>query len=173
MQDRSNIIKLNIKNNFMNSKIAIYSVFAIGAMALFGATLAITSAATPNNQGFGQRFGDRMKNHPHFEQMADIQAEALGLSVDEIKALRDEGKNFHEIVEESGVDMDVFHEKMRASHEAFLQEQVTAGNITQEQADERLEWMDERHEEGLREGGGMRHGDMGMHKGQGRGFSQK
>ncbi len=154
----------------MKSKIAIYSVFAIGAMALFGATLAATSAASPG-QYFSQRLGmGNFNNDIGFDKMMESKADALGMSVDEIKDMNNDGKMFHDILEDKGIDMDAFHEKMMVSHEELLQEQVAAGNITQEQADERLQWMEKRHAEGPREDG-VRRG--GMHKGLGRGFFQK
>ena len=148
----------------MKSKIAIYSVFAIGAMALFGATLATTSAASPG-QYFSQPLG--MGNGVGFDKMMESKADVLGMSVDEIKDMHNDGIMLHDILEDKGIDMDEFHDKMMENHKEFLQEQVSAGNITQEQADKRLEWMEKRHEEGPREKGAMH---RGMHRGQGRGL---
>lgn len=135
----------------MNTKIAIYSVFAIGAMALFGATLAVTSAAGFDQDSNDNRFNCSINNRVGFEKMLENKAEVLGLSLDEIKALREDGKTFAEILEQQGLDIDSFHEQMQAKHIEILQAEVDAGNITQEQMDARLERAEKRHEQGFRQ----------------------
>lgn len=50
------------------------------------------------------------------------------------------------LTEQQKADKKVEHEKMMAIHKEFLQKQVAAGTVTQEQADQRIKWMEARHE---------------------------
>ena len=77
------------------------------------------------------------------ELMMFTVAEALGLEPDAFfDALRD-GQTLAEIAEAQGVDLDTVYDAMFAEAEAHMAEQVEAGTITQEQADEHLSWMRE------------------------------
>ena len=78
-----------------------------------------------------------------FEQKAAL----LGVSVEEMKNAWAEGKNFHELMEESGLtkeDLKVrMQESMKARMAEHLQSLVDEGVITQEQADQRSETVED------------------------------
>ncbi len=66
-------------------------------------------------------------------------AGALGLSVEELEAMKAEGKRLPQIAEEQGVEMSAVQEAVKAAHAAAIQQAVEDGTITQEQADWLLE----------------------------------
>ena len=96
-------------------------------------------------------------------QMFAHQAEILGISVDQVKQYWAEGKNMPEIAEELGVDLEDLQIKMKAGREEQMRERlqvlVDNGVITQEQADLRLQHMQDRMpHDGFGRGHGMGHG---------------
>lgn len=66
-------------------------------------------------------------------------AGALNLSVDELEAMKAEGKRLPQIAEEQGVEMSAVQEAVKAAHAEAIQQAVEDGTITQEQADWLLE----------------------------------
>ncbi len=103
--------------------------------------------------------------------MFERKAEMLGLDVNVVKEAWAEGKNFRELAEEQGIDMAELKEKMQAERKARQQERlqnlVEAGVITQEQANLRLERMQEKMTERAENGDDFagKRGGRGMHKG--------
>jgi lambda repressor-like predicted transcriptional regulator len=67
-----------------------------------------------------------------------LMAEALGLTPEELQAGRDEGKPLPVIIYEQGLDPATLRTNMQTAYEAAIQQAVTDGVITQEQADEIL-----------------------------------
>ena len=84
----------------------------------------------------------------HKSVMFEQKAALLGISVEDMKNAWAEGKNFHELMEESGLTKDELKagmkERMEARMAEHLQSLVDEGVITQKQADERSESIGER-----------------------------
>jgi transposase len=80
--------------------------------------------------------------------MFDTAAEALGLTPEELFADLREGKSPAEIAEEQGVDVEALYDAMNAARgeamQQALQQAVEDGRITQEQADQMLERLENR-----------------------------
>lgn len=93
---------------------------------------------------FGMSKGDGAE---HKGMMFEQKAEFLGMSVEEMKDMWTEGKNFHEMKEESGFVKGEFKMHMKEGMEErmaeHLQSLVDDGVITQEQADEKSQIMGE------------------------------
>ncbi|MCC6612595.1 MAG: hypothetical protein IT320_03895 [Anaerolineae bacterium] len=70
-------------------------------------------------------------------------AEALGLDVETLSAELQAGKTLAEIAEAQGVDLQTVYDSALATATAHMEAMVTAGVITQEEADEHLSWMSE------------------------------
>jgi len=81
-----------------------------------------------------------------YEAMLQKKADIFGLSIEELKAAKESGKTFLEIIEEQGMTREEFHEKMQAQKENYFNELIESGKITQEQADEKLEYIGNRYE---------------------------
>lgn len=77
-----------------------------------------------------------------------IMEEVLGLSMDELKAAREEGVSIRDLIAEQGLDRDAIHEAMQSAHEEAVARAVEEGVITQEQADALT------HGDGFGRGGG-------------------
>jgi hypothetical protein len=86
--------------------------------------------------GSGMMWGDG-------ESMMLAVAEVLGLEPDALIAALHEGQTLTEIAEAQGVELEVVYEAMLTVAEQHLTALVEAGNITQEQADEHLAWLQE------------------------------
>jgi hypothetical protein len=69
----------------------------------------------------------------------ELMAKALGITVDELEAAKEEGQRMPDLLEELGIDPEDFEANMQAVHEEVLQQAVEDGIITQEQADQILE----------------------------------
>ena len=85
-------------------------------------------------------------------QAFEKQASLLGISVEEYKNLWAQGKNFAEIAQEKGVSQDQLRQKMQElmsqKMKAHLDALVAKGVITQSQADQRLEAMKNKQQNG-------------------------
>ena len=64
-----------------------------------------------------------------------LQAEALGMSVEELQAARDAGTSMSDILTEQGLTSAEYRTALQAAYEAAVQQAVSDGVITQEQAD--------------------------------------
>jgi len=67
-----------------------------------------------------------------------LTAKALGITVEELQAAREEGKSMETLISELGLDADTVREAMRTAYKEAIQQAVEDGVITQEQADQFL-----------------------------------
>jgi hypothetical protein len=75
----------------------------------------------------------------------DAAADALGMTTDELwDALSADGATLADIAEDQGVDSDTLVDALVAAAEERLEQAVTDGRLTQEQADELMETVPER-----------------------------
>ena len=127
------------------NKLLSYFLVSLGVLSLAG--VGVASA----NGWFGG-FGDLSPEDltARFETMFQKKAEILGITVDELKASWAEGKTLKDIAEEQGITQEQLQETMRAEREEHMRERINVlvenGVITQERADQRLNFMQERFE---------------------------
>ncbi len=140
-------------------------------MPALALTLAGASVASANGWfgGFGWgAFEEPEEMAQRQEAMFQNQAEFLGINANQVKDAWAEGKNFREIAEEQGISQEQLQERMKDARQEQLQNRLQAmvdnGVISQEQANQRLQFMEER----------MASGEMGkgFHRGSGRCFDQ-
>ena len=93
-------------------------------------------------------------------------AEALGVTVDELEGMREDGKALSALVDELGLDMATVRDNLEAAREAAIQKAVADGVITQDQADEILSGQGP----GMVHGRSVPFGDDGMKRFQGSGL---
>jgi hypothetical protein len=110
-----------------------YAAAALSAVGLLGVGAVSANELSSN---FFEK-GEGQKAHPRMN--IEKKAEFLGVDQVALQEALDSGQKFHEFLAEQGIDKEAVHEKMKAAHEAKLQELVASGEITQEQADRRLE----------------------------------
>jgi polyhydroxyalkanoate synthesis regulator phasin len=116
---------------------------------------AVEATHTPGDHGgpgFGRGPGGRGAN-------LEVAAEALGVTVEDLRTALRDGKTIAEVAEEKGVDKQKVIDALVAEAETKIAEAVTDGKITQEQADERLEKLTERITSFVDEGGPRAHRD--------------
>ncbi|MGB0756989.1 MAG: hypothetical protein ACPGO5_00885 [Patescibacteria group bacterium] len=122
----------------MNRFLSKYSLFALGALALFGAT---TFFAAASEQAPVDPNGDR---HQHMQERREHRireaSTILDVSVEDIRSAMEEGMRFPEIIESYGYDQETFRNALNDLHleqfQAHLDEKVANGDLTQEEADE-------------------------------------
>jgi len=146
----------------MKNKHLAYIILPALALSLAGA--GIVSA-----QGWGGGFNASPEEIAERQTaMFERQAEILGLSADQVKSAWAEGKTMREIAEQYGVSQEDIQTRMKTERQeqtqSRLQALVDKGVITQEQAAQRLQAMEERSEN-------MGNGQM-MSKGFGRGIGE-
>lgn len=92
-------------------------------------------------------------------------AEMLGIGVDELQAKLDSGMKFREMAKEQGISREDFRAKMKEQAKVRMTERlnqlVADGEITQEQADKRLEQIQKKLQNGKR----LENGHKGFFKG--------
>lgn len=69
----------------------------------------------------------------------EMVSKALGITVEELEAAREDGQRLPDLLEELGIDQEDFEANLQTIHEETLQQAVRDGVITQEQADQMLE----------------------------------
>ncbi len=138
------------------NKALYYGVVAIVGLGVLGIGFSLAHGsedAIMGSDGTGKGGG--------YERMMERKAEILGLDADQLIADRESGKTFEEIIAESGIAKEDFQVKMRESAEARLNDAVANGTITEAEAQEKLQAMEERHNSGDCSGphqGGMKQG---------------
>lgn len=100
------------------------------------ATPTAEDAASAVTQGFRGGRGDRQVQYALREYVNTATAEAFGLTVEELDALRDEGKSLVDVAIEQNMTVADFDAKMDAARQSAVEQAVTDGVITQAQADE-------------------------------------
>ena len=73
-----------------------------------------------------------------------VAAEALGITVEELRTATEAGKSLADIAEEEGVDQGELVDALVAAEREELAEAVSSGRLTQGQADERAATLEER-----------------------------
>jgi hypothetical protein len=122
----------------MKYKFASYAFLpAVLGLGLLGASSASAHGLTsPLSSMSTEQIATHQKNM--FQEQADL----LGISVDEVKDAWANGKTLKDLAEEKGITQDQLQTKMKAAQLAktktMLQDLVSQGIITQDQADKRL-----------------------------------
>jgi len=146
----------------MNKKVLMFSLLALTIFTAVG-----VSSVSAHGWFRGGADIDPVQVTERQSQMFEEKAELLGVSVDEVKSYWVENKNMGDIIEELGIDKDELKAKMKENRQEKMQTRlqvlVDGGIITQEQADSRLETMQDRLENG--KFGGHRMGGKFMRDG--------
>lgn len=132
----------------MKKFMIIGTLVATLVLALGAAGVAYAQSATPTaedaagigiesfHRGRGGPGGDRQVGFALREYMETATAEAFGLTVDELGALRDEGKSLVDVAIEQNMTVADFDAKIVSARQSAVDQAVADGVITQEQADE-------------------------------------
>lgn len=87
-----------------------------------------------------ETLGDSDLGHHHGPPRGRLEpqtlADALGISVDQLRAAVEQGQTLAQVAEAEGIGRDDLVEKLVAAAEAKLDEEVSAGRLTEAEADE-------------------------------------
>jgi competence protein ComGC len=136
-------------------KILLYSLLAVSVVGLVGAS-AVSAQGFFHNHAMNS---EGKESQGGYEKMLENKAEIFGLSVDQLKTAKEEGKTFCEIAEDQGLSMEELRAQMQEKKQelraqkiegrkAHIEELIANGTITQEQAGEKLEWLENREGRG-------------------------
>jgi len=143
----------------MNKKISIgLGIFALTLMLGVGVSSVMAADTSSSSGTLISRCGQSIQKR--YGMMSDTITKLLGMSQEEIQAERDTGKKLTEIAQEKNVSEETLIDSMSAVRKQNLDEAVKNGYMTQEQADERMEWMKEKIKGGSCDGG-FGHGGCG------------
>ena len=95
----------------------------------------IAASAGIATAGFSYFSGDR-------DKMVERHAEILGLDPEDLKVDLENGKTFKEIISESGLTREEILEKKKSFFTDKINGLLESGEITQEQADQKLEKLE-------------------------------
>ncbi len=156
-----------MKNKF---KIVAYSAIPLVGLAMLSANI----ASAHGFDGFGGMFGAGANSSANSAEAAtnlqarfQNEANLLGISVDDVKAGWAQGKTIQQIATEHNITIEQLQQKMKdqrlTNMKTHLQGLVSAGVITQAQADSRLSFMQSNFDNDKIGKGGK--GMRGMHLG--------
>jgi len=127
----------------MKKKFLVYAILPVLGLAF------LVGPASASAMGFGW-FGGFGKADPdaiasRMQTMFQNEATLLGISVDEVKNCWAQGKNIGQCAQDHGITQEQLQQKMKDARAQQLKAQMQAlvdkGIITQAQADQRLQWM--------------------------------
>ncbi|MBV7333274.1 hypothetical protein KFU94_34580 [Chloroflexi bacterium TSY] len=116
----------------------------------------------PRGLGRGAHRGGPLRDLIDRDVIQETVAQTLGITVEELEAAKDEGKKLSELAEEKGVEMETVKEAMKASAISQVQQAVTDGELTQEEADRLIERIESGRGFGRRGQGPGRGGHRGL-----------
>ena len=126
-----------------------HRLFLYAALPVLGLGLVGVSAASAAGP-FSKKSPEEKTQHQQ-ERLAQV-SEITGISVTDLQTAREEGKHLKELAEERGINLEELHAKLAEARKLKMQERlstlVSEGTITQEQADERLQKIEERIADG-------------------------
>lgn len=122
-------------------KIFVYSMLGIGLFGLLG----VGVASADGLWGYGRMSAEDMSQR--FEEMTREKSGMLGVSPEQYKQSWAEGKNFREMAEEQGISQEEIRQRMQETRQVRMEQRLQAlveeGVISQEQAQERINYMQE------------------------------
>lgn len=126
----------------MNKKYLILIGGLLAALLVVGIVGATSAYAQgPVNPGFGMMGGGRGPGFGDAE--LEAAANALGMTVDEVKFALQDGKTLLDLADAAGVEIEDVHAAIQAVHQAEMRERIEQavkdGSMTQAQADWMLE----------------------------------
>jgi hypothetical protein len=124
-------------------KVGLVGLLVVGALTAFMVGSALAQEPDPLDKPFGG-FGGRGFGHFGGDRwtMFDAAAEALGLTPEGLFAELHAGKSMSEVAEGQGVDTEALGDAMQAARVEAIQQAVEEGTLTQEQADQMLDRLE-------------------------------
>lgn len=149
-----------------------YAIPFIALSLLLGSLSTVPVSA----QVIGKRPSVKFHRMPNNPELLQAKAQLLGLTVDELKTKISQGKTLEQIIKESGLTKEQLQAKMQGMLKTKLQNMVTSGKITQDQADQRLQFMADRAQNKMQHPLMRKHrrglGRMDMRKGHGENWNK-
>jgi len=125
-------------------------------LILVGVTFSGVTAAFAKAKLESAAPGSTRPDGPLQKYLTAAMAESLGITVEDLQKRLEAGERMWDIAKEKGVSPEDFRTKMDEAFKKAIAAALAAGDITQEQADQRAQNRQNRNEMGR---GGMRNGD--------------
>jgi len=136
----------------MNKKISLgLGALVLTLMLAFGVSAVMAADDSSSTDSFVGKCGQTVQKG--YGMMSGAITDLLGMSQEEIQTERESGKSIAEIAQEKDIDRQALVNSMLEARQQRLQEAVANGYLTQEQADEKIEWMKEKIERKIENNG--------------------
>ena len=149
-------------------------IIVLSAIVATGLTGYVLLSNVASAQGLGrswQQTNNNIKGTANLgDNMLQARAQALGMSRQDLQNELNGGKTMADILQSKGLTLEQFHEKMEEQMKTYLQNLVTKGQITQAQADQRMQFIEQKHKSQTSPGTGLGMGRPGSGHGMMRGF---
>jgi len=127
----------------MKKKLLAYAVLPVLGLSFFAGSSSASAMGLGWFGGFGKVDSDTMATR--MQTMFQNEANLLGISIDEVKNCWAQGKSIGQCAQDHGISQEQLQQKMKDARlqqlKAQLQILVDKGIITQAQAAQRLQWM--------------------------------
>jgi major membrane immunogen (membrane-anchored lipoprotein) len=127
----------------MKKKFFAYAILPVLGLALLVGPASTSAMGFGWFGGFGKSDTDAMATR--MQNMFQNEAKILGINVDDVKNCWAQGKNIWQCAQDHGITKEQLQQKMKDARAQQLKAQMQAlvdkGVITQAQADQRLQWM--------------------------------
>ena len=129
---------------------ALTTLVAAGALTALGLGMAPTArAAVSNTATTAATSGEVRAHHGHgpregVRQGLDTITTVLDVTLAELRDAREAGTTLAELAEQQGVDVQLLIDALVADAEERIAERVAAGDLTRDEADERLDELEQR-----------------------------
>lgn len=127
----------------MKHKFLVYTILPVLGLAFLAGPASASAREWGWFGGFGKADPDAIASR--MQTMFQVQANLLGISVDEVKNCWAQGKSVGQCAQDHGITQEQLQQKTKDARAAQLKSQMQAlvnkGVITQAQADQRLQWM--------------------------------
>lgn len=120
-----------------------HALVALGTLAIVGGSVAF--AHPPGgDEKFKRQFSELTEEQKAEKKKTrlDSQADILGLTAEELGNRLEAGESFPDIANAQGLTKEDIRAAMLESAKAHLAEKIASGEITQEEADEKLKWRE-------------------------------
>lgn len=120
--------------------VLIVGLLIVGSISLYAVTAYAKRSAGMRSDAWGkQGYG--------YTQMLEIKTKIFDMTSEELQKELESGKTMLDIAKENGIILDQFHKKMLGAQKERLQNLVKTDVLTQEQADARIQIMEQRQED--------------------------
>lgn len=126
----------SILRKLMTGSLVLIAFLTLAGSALFFANTALAAPGDGTRTNIAQRGRGGGGGFLDRDARAEVVADAIGVSVDELADARENGESWKDVAEANGVDVETVMAAVHSAEIAAINDAVANGDITQAEADE-------------------------------------